>query len=177
MGKPQMMVRRRGLVGSLLLVLGGCGFRSVYGPSGGSAGAEDELSAISVGLIPNRVGQLLRLALQDKLERGGAGVAQRYDLSVSFNLSSEALSIQTGNTSSRVRLVGNAAWVLTAQDVDRRTLKSGSAREVDGYNIFNNQYFASDQENDAVQRRMVEALSEQIALQLAIYFNQRTAKG
>lgn len=171
-----MMLRRRGLLGGASLLLGGCGFRPVYGPSGASAGAEDELSAIAVGLIPNRSGQLLRLALQDKLERGGVGVAQRYDLSVTLSLVSEPLSIQSGNTSSRVRVVGIAAWVLTAQDVERRTLKSGSAREVDGYNIFNNQYFASDQENDVVQRRMTEALSEQIALQLAIYFNQRAAR-
>jgi hypothetical protein len=56
-------------------------------------------------------------------------------------------------------------------------LTTGSAREVDGYNIFNNQYFASDLESDAVQRRIVEALADQIALQLAVYFNQRQAKG
>lgn len=177
MPEYRMVLQRRGLVGGWLLLLGGCGFHPVYGSAGVGVGAEGELSAIAVGLIPNRPGQLLRLALQDKFERGGAGVAQRYDLSVTLSLSSEALSIQAGNTSSRVRVVGNAGWVLTAQDAERRTLKAGSAREVDGYNVFNNQYFASDQENDVVQRRMVEALSEQIALQLAIYFNQRAAKG
>jgi LPS-assembly lipoprotein len=177
MAKSRLRPARRLLLGGTLLLLGGCGFRPVYGPVGTTAGAESELSAIAVGSIPNRAGQLLRLALQDRLERGGVGVAQRYDLTVNFTYSAEPIAIQTGYVSSRVRLVANAGWTLTAQDTERRTLTTGSAREVDGYNIFNNQYFASDLESDAVQRRIVEALADQIALQLAVYFNQRQAKG
>jgi LPS-assembly lipoprotein len=167
---------RRAVLGSGLLTLSGCGFHPVYGPSGATAGAQDELAAIFVGLMPSRIGQLLRLALVDRFERGGVGVAQRYDLTVTFTMLSEALSIQVGNTSSRIRLTSTANWILTAQDTLRQTLKSGSARQVDGYNIFNNQPFAGDMEGDAVQRRMVEALADDIALQLAVYFNQRSAR-
>ena len=168
---------RRAILGAALLSLGGCGFRPVYGPAAaGRAGASEELAAVAVGPIPERTGQLLRLALQDRLERGATAVAQRYDLTVTLGVNTEGLAIQTGYATSRVRLIGSASWVLTAQDPGRSTLKTGFAREVDGYNVFNNQFFASDLEGETVQRRMMDALAEQVTMQLAMYFQQRAAK-
>ena len=64
--------------------LSGCGFQPVYMPTAsGKAGvAQRELAAIQVDIIPDRPGQLLRQALQDRLEMGSSGVARRYELSV-----------------------------------------------------------------------------------------------
>jgi LPS-assembly lipoprotein len=56
-------------------------------------------------------------------------------------------------------------------------LTSGTARAVDGYNVIDQQYFASDLESEAVQRRMVEAIAEQITLQVAMYFRQHQGGG
>jgi LPS-assembly lipoprotein len=47
---------------------------------------------------------------------------------------------------------------------------------VDGYNLINAQYFASDLENEVVQRRLANALADQITMQLAVYFRQQAAK-
>ena len=41
---------------------------------------------------------------------------------------------------------------------------------MDGINIFDTQYFAADLENEAVQRRLADALADQITLQLAAFF-------
>jgi LPS-assembly lipoprotein len=169
-------MRRRGLVFlPLLPLLGSCGFRPVYGSSsGGAAGpAQAGLAAVSVALIPERSGQLLRQALQERLERGGAGVAHRYDLVVSFGLGAEGIAIAPDSSSSRTRLIGTASWRLVSQDTQRSTLISGTARDVDGYNILDQQYFAADLENEVVQKRVVEALADQIALQLAAWFNKQ----
>ena len=168
--------RRLLLAGAMLApVLAACGFRPVYG--GGSATsrgpAVDGLAAITVGLIPERSGQLLRLALQQRFERNGVGVAHRYDLQVSFGIGGEAIAIQQDNSVTRLRYVGTAAYTLLAQDPLRTTLTSGTARVVDGLNVINEQYFAMDLESEAVQRRIAEAVADQIAMRLAVWFDEQ----
>jgi LPS-assembly lipoprotein len=152
-----------------------CGFRPVYGPaaSGKDSAAAAALAEISVGIIPERTGQLLRLALQERFERAGIAAARKYDLAVSFAITGEVVGIQQDTTSTYVRLVGTATYSLVAQDPGRATLTSGSARTIDGYNIFDQQFFAMDQENDAVERRMSQTVADQIALQLASFFANR----
>ena len=81
------MNRRRLLVLAAGASLSGCGFQPVYMPTAsGKAGvAQRELAAIQVDLIPDRPGQVLRQALQDRLEMGASGEAHHYDLSVGFS--------------------------------------------------------------------------------------------
>jgi LPS-assembly lipoprotein len=169
---------RRAVVSLLMAAaLPGCGFRPVYlrAADGGAGPAQEGFAAISVALIPERFGQLVRQALQARLDQGGSGVARRYDLLVSPAFSAEALSIQPDNSATRIRLVGSATWALAAQDPRRTTLASGSARSLDGANVLDQQYFALDMEVESVQRRVAEALADQIVLQLASYFNKRAA--
>jgi LPS-assembly lipoprotein len=159
---------------ALAAVLPGCGFRPMYASAaGGSAGpAEVGLAEIAIGPMYERAGQLLRQALQERFERGGAGLAQRYDLVVGYGLSGDAIAIQPDSSVTRVRLAGSATWTLTAQDPQRTTLATGSARTMDGYNILDEQIFSADMENEMVQQRIAEAIADQITLQLAAYFNK-----
>jgi LPS-assembly lipoprotein len=46
---------------------------------------------------------------------------------------------------------------------------------VDAINIIDEQYFAADLENEAVQRRIAEALASEITIQLAAFFRKRAA--
>lgn len=158
-------------------ILTACGFRPVYGPVGSDKDgqAATALAEISVAIIPERTGQLLRLALQERFERAGIAVAHRYDLSVAFSIVSEALGIEQNSTATYARLVGTATYTLVSQDPGRATVTSGSARAVDGFNLYDQQYFAADQETDAVERRMAQAVADQIALQLASFFAKRPA--
>ena len=168
---------RRGVIGwsAGVLALGGCGFRPLYGTVGESAEVRERLSEINVLLMPERSGQLMRQALISRLQRGGTGVARRFDLAVQYSLAGEAIAIQPDNSTSRVRLIGTARWTLTAQDGQRRTVTSGAVREVDGYNIINQQFFASELTSNAVQERIANALAEQITMQLALHFSRQTS--
>ncbi len=147
----------------------------MYAPAsdGGVSPATAGLSQISVGPVPERNGQLLRQALQERFERGGVGVAHKYDLVVSFSVATEGIGIQVDNSSSRSRVVGTANWRLVGQDPQRTTWASGTARSVDGYNVLDQQYFAADLEGDRVNKRVAEAVADQIALQLAVWFDKR----
>jgi LPS-assembly lipoprotein len=165
---------------ALAMLLGGCGFHPVYAPQdGGQAGpALTGLSETSVALIPERSGQILRQALQDRLERGGANGTRLFELVVvSYGVSSEQIGYQQDSNPTRVRLTARASWSLVTLDAQRRTLTSGSARSSDGYNSLDLQYFFGDHASDAAQRRMAEAVADQMMLQLATYFNTTTTSG
>lgn len=172
-------IARRGLLALLGMApaLAGCGFRPLYATraDGTPGAAEQGLSEINVPLLPERTGQLLRLALQTRFDQGNPGRARRYDLVVNYSISADALGIdQATSAPSRLRLVGIASWRLTAQDPQRTTLANGIARSTDGLNLFDQQFFAQDLESEAVLRRISDAVADQITMQLAVYF-KRTA--
>ena len=78
------------------LPLAGCGFQPVYMPSaeGETGVAERELATIYVNLIPDRPGQLLRQALQQRLEGAGGSSSPIYTLTVNYWITGEGLGIQ-----------------------------------------------------------------------------------
>jgi LPS-assembly lipoprotein len=149
----------------------------MYAHGSGSEGpAEIGLAEINVPVMPERTGQLLRQALQARFERGGSGLGRRYDLIANYSIGSNVVGVQQDTSATRIRYIGSSSWSLVAEDTQRTTLASGTARTVDGMNIFANQFFASDMEGDAIAKRMAEALADQIALQLGVYFNREAAK-
>jgi LPS-assembly lipoprotein len=168
--------RRLWCLGSLA-TLGACGFQPVYMPTAtGKAGvAQRELASVYVGIIPERPGQVLRQALQERFG-SDAGGPLAYDLNVTFSVAGEGVAIEANNLATRIRLIGSATWSLLAHDAKRTTLTSGSARALDGVNIFDSQYFAADLEIEAQQKRIAENIATQIATQLAVWFRQQTAK-
>jgi LPS-assembly lipoprotein len=175
---PRGALTRRGLIPLALgLALPGCGFRPVYGPAAdGSIGpAARGLGETNIAIIPERFGQLVRQALQARFDRAGSGLARRYDLSVTAGVAGEIIGFQPDSSATYLRLVGTASWTLTAEDPQRSTLTSGTAREVDGLDVLDQQFFAVDLQNEATQRRIAEALGERITLQLAVFFNKRAA--
>ena len=169
--------RRRGLLGALgSLGTAGCGFRPVYAVRdlGGSQRAADGLAATEVTRIPERAGQLLRGALQERFERFGAGVTPRYALRADILITDDANGVAADSSVTRIRVIGNTNYTVVALGT-QRTLTSGTARAVDGYDVLNQQYFASDLAGETVVRRLAEALADQVALQLATYFDAHGA--
>jgi LPS-assembly lipoprotein len=168
--------RRWACLGSLA-ALSGCGFQPVYMPTAsGKAGvAQRDLSAVYVEIIPDRPGQLLRQALQERFG-DDSGTPSDYNLHVGFSIAGEGIAVETNNISTRLRLVGNATWALLAHDEKHTTLTSGRARAVDAVNIFDSQYFAADLEVEAEQARIAETIAQQITSQLAVWFRQQAAK-
>lgn len=158
---------------ALLAALGGCGFSPVYArrEAGAAAPAREGLAAISVAIIPERSGQLLRQALQERFERFGAAVERRYVLQASLRINDDAIAIQQDSAVTRIRVVGYVDYTLRSLDAARTTLTSGAARVLDGYNAINQQFFEGDLQNELVVRRIAEAAADQVALQLANFFD------
>jgi LPS-assembly lipoprotein len=155
--------------------LAGCGIHPLYAPNafGGddaNAAVQQHLREVQVGFIPDRDGQLLRYALQDRLEAGQTAEITRYDLIIRYNISSIGLGLLNDNTTTYARIIAVAAWSLNAQDADRTVLTKSVSQAVDGLNSFDNQPFAQDLEVEVVHKRLANALADQITLRLAHYF-------
>ncbi len=166
-------IGRRGVLASAL-ALGGCGFRPLYMPDGerGTV-ASDELAAVYVPVIPERAGQLLRQALQRRIEGSGTGIAKKYELVATLAVGFEGIAVQRDSSVTRYRLDGRGNWTLRVLDLGHTVLTAGTSRVLDGYNINNQQYFAADMEAEVAFRRVAESLSDQIVTQVAIFLKRR----
>ena len=165
------MNRRAALLFGCGGVLAGCGFQPVYKPAGDGTGAASDLAEIEVRPIYERPGQILRQAL---LGRFGAapGTPRKFDLQVNFWISGEPLGVLNFTQPTRIRLVGNSTWTLLSRDAKQTKLAEGADRLIDGFDLFDSQYFAMDLDNEMVQRRLAEAMAERITLRLAMWFHQ-----
>jgi LPS-assembly lipoprotein len=169
--------RRRLCLTTLMAPLAGCGFQPVYMPaaSGNAGPAQRNLSSVYVDIIPERPGQLLRQALQDRFG-DDSGTPSTYNLHVTFAIAGEGIAIETNGIATRLRLIGSASWTLVGHDEKHTALTTGSAQALDAVNVFDSQYFAADLEVESEQKRIAEQIATQIATQLAVWFRQQAAK-
>lgn len=169
--QPRMSLVRRLLILSTALGLSGCGFHPVYSSRGSQGSvAQSEMRTIYVEIIPDRPGQLLREALQQRLEGTEESPARRYSLVVSFGIAGDAIGVQRDTTPNRLRESATATWTLKKLDPAGALVTNGVARALDGVNILDQQYFAADLEGEYAQRRLADNVADQITLQLASYF-------
>ncbi len=160
------------------LLLAGCGFHPLYNGDGARAQSQGgtvsaHLDSIYVELIPNRLGQLLRQALQERLDSDD-GDRKTYSLAVAYSIDEEAISVLNSNSNTRTRAVGRGTWTLTAIANPGVPLASGSVRVLDGFNTLDEQVFFSVLENEAVQRRLADNVADQITQRVATYFRRPT---
>jgi LPS-assembly lipoprotein len=166
--------RRAALLLSLGGALTGCGFQPVYMATNDGPGAAAGLAEIEVKPIYERPGQILRQALLGRF-RTESGTPRKFDLQVNFWISGEAQGVLNFTQPTRIRLVANSTWVLSGRDSKQTRLTDGADRLVDGFDLFDSQYFALDLSNEVAQRRLAEAMAERIALRLAMWFHQHPA--
>lgn len=163
--------------------LGGCSPHPLYAPGAFGNGTpqtrtvQAQLRAVQVALLPDRTGQLLRQALQTRLEAGEEPSYTRYDLAVSFNIAQVNLGIQNDSTITYTRFIATAPWSLTAQDSsDHRILVSNTAQAADSLNNFDNAPFGMELETSTVEARLANAIADQIVTRLAHYFTMSGQK-
>lgn len=179
------VLQRRRLMGwgaaalgsAALAPLGGCSPHPLYAPDAFGNGTpqtrsvQAQLREVQVPLLPDRPGQLLRQALQSRLEFGEQPEYTRYNLAVAFNIAQVGLGIQNDSTITYVRFIATAPWSLTAQDSpDHRILVSNTAQAADSLNAFDNAPFGQELETGTVVERLADAIADQIVARLAHYF-------
>ncbi len=159
---------------ALLLALTGCGFTPLYG---GQADVSQQLEEVQVANIPERTGQMLRLSLQDQLQRDGAATVQRYVLNVSYGIGVQAIGVQEDTAATRNRFIANASWKLSPIGTPNAPLAKGQASTEDAANVIDQQYFALTLETTTIDQQLADEIAAQIAAQVAVYFKTHPASG
>ena len=129
-----------------------------------------KLDTIDVQNIPERTGQMLRLALETQLHADGAPTEQLYSLSVSYGLGAANVGEQQDSSYTRERFNGTANWTLSPIGTPGKPLAHGTVTTEDALNIIDQQYFALQLETSTVDQQVADQLAAQITSQVAAYF-------
>lgn len=152
----------------LALGLSGCGFRPMYGSESTSAEAEALLGSVAVAPIGNdRVGQVLRNDLIDRISAGRSATNPRYRLDVKLESNELGGLVQSDASITRyvVTLRGNFRLVdvKTGQPVMTEVARTTAA-----YNVPASEYAAVSAQADAYNRAS-GALADEIRARVASF--------
>lgn len=152
-----------------------CGFEPLYG-SKGDAGSDAvaHLASIRIGPIPDRSGQQLRNALQDKLTPRGKAQAGLYRLEVSLVEARSDLVILQDATSTFAKMRIDAKYVLN-DIATGRPLTRGTSESTTIFNIVESEFANLNAQADA-RKRAVNEISDDIRLRLGLFFRQQSVR-
>jgi LPS-assembly lipoprotein len=161
------------MLGLGLSGLAGCGWAPLYADI--QAGpADEELRAIRVAPINERIGQRLTLALRESLNPTGEPTKQRYILRTTLQVARADLGIQTQGLGTRGRLDAYASFILS-NSTGGAALFSGSSHVAESFDILANLYSDTVAEDDA-RTRAVEEMRRDIVTRLTLFLQRRAAE-
>ena len=159
-----------GALGALGLTVSGCGFKPLYGTAENGGGATLEMASVRVDPIPDRIGQVLRNELTDRLTAGVGPQPTRYTLFVEIQESTAPLQIQTTDTITRYNFTLTASFDLV-DSATGNVVYSDNARAVGSYDVVESE-FATLVAEQETGREAARDLSSSISALLALYFSR-----
>lgn len=151
--------------------LGACGFRPLLAEADGES-VRGQLAAVHVKGLNSRLGQQLRIALEDNLDPISSNTPTLYDLRIRLRRSNKALAIQLDNTITRFNLTLSASFNLKRSE-DNQLLYRSRVRRVASYNVRRAPFATLTARQDA-ERRAAKELADDIRTLLALHFQRRT---
>ena len=167
---------RRFLVAAILVApfaLTSCGWAPLYADTE-TGPASEELRAINVDPMPERIGQRLEIALRNSLNPSGEPAPARYRLRSVLATNLTNLGIQSQGLATLGKLDVVVTYYLT-------DIQSGSDLLVNTVHVVNtfdlnpNQYSTIVGEDDAAVRGVAE-LDQEIVTRLTLFFQRRLAE-
>jgi LPS-assembly lipoprotein len=170
------MALRRALVALIVAVpmaLPACGWEPLYAdPETGPA--SEELRAIKVNPIPERIGQRLEIALRNSLNPSGEPTSPRYVLSTSLISVLGNLGIQSQGLATVGQIDAFATFTLVDLQ-NNATLLTNTVHIANSFDLDPNQYSTIVGEDDARNRTVAE-LDQEIVTRLTMFMQRRIAE-
>lgn len=151
---------------------GGCGFQPLYGTPSREAGQVTQLSQIEILPAQNRVTQVVRNELLDRLSPRGAPAKPTYTLSLGVTESETAVLITRADVVTRFNLLVTGNYVLSEKD-SGKVLMRGSVSAFSAYNVVQSD-FANVTAQDTARRNAGRDVADQLRERLAGYFKRGT---
>ena|ERR1700687_2027499 len=173
-GRRALLGRGLGIVLGLgLSVLGGCDWAPLYADRE-TGPANEEVRAIRVAPISERIGQKLALALRQSLNPEGEPTPQRYILRTTLSTSRQDLGVQTQGLGTRGKLDAFANFSLNDSTTGAQLL-IGTSHVAESFDILANEYSNVVAEDDA-RTRAVEEMRRDIVTRLTLFLQRRAAQ-
>jgi len=153
--------------------LGGCGFQPLYGKHF-DAYTPEELAAIKVNPIRDRIGQQLHNHLLSLLNPGGRPKKPRYALEAQVSESIGSLGVRKSAFATRANLTLNVNYSLSSFPMGK-SLLNGNDSIIVSYNILDSDFATLMAEKDA-RARAVRELAQAIRIRLGAYFTRPPTK-
>jgi LPS-assembly lipoprotein len=172
---PGSAAQRRDLLAGVgaLLALSGCGWAPLYGDAESTPAAE-ELAAIHVEPIAERIGHRLEIALRNSLNPSGEPVTERYRLRTTLAVYLSNLGLQSQGLATLGRLDVYATYLLNEFDSGTNLLNN-TLHVQNSFDLNPNQYSTVVGEDDAAVRSVVE-LDREIVTRLTMFMERRLAE-
>ncbi len=152
-----------------LLGLAACGFEPLYGDQDQGVATEDLLSRVSVLPIADRLGQIVRIELTNRLTPRPA-LEPLFVVDVRLTQSKQGLAVRRDASATRANLILSASFELTPVG-GGDPLMSGEIRSSNGYDILKSDFATLAAETDA-RRRGARDIADAIVDRLAIYLSR-----
>lgn len=169
---------------ALLVFISGCGFEPLYVEKKSDSewyynnefdtGIKDEMANIKVELIQDRIGQLIRNDLLDKLTPKGMPKSPKYHLRVTKIDKSEIdQALRNDITATRKKVIYKAFYELTNQQ-NKKILKGNSVAYL-GYDILRDPYSTTFAQKKN-EKNAAKIIANDISLRLGAYFHSLQTK-
>jgi len=155
------------------LALSGCGWAPLYAEAA-SGPASEELRAIHVEPISERIGQRLEIALRNSLNPTGEPTPERYRLRTTLSTSLSNLGIQSQGLASLGKLDVYATYTLI-DSKSAKILLVSTVHVANSFDLNPNQYSTVVGGEDAAVRSAAE-LNQEIVTRLAVFMERRLAE-
>ena len=155
----------------LVLLLGACGLKPLYG-GGGSGAVAQSLRSVAVAPIEGRAGWLIRNALRDRLAQRGSAAAPRYRLDVLLDDQLEGLGLLTDETVGRERRTLRARYQLVDL-ADGTILVDATAGSDAGIDVVSSEFATIAAEQTALENLAVE-VADRIVTRLTLTLRSRS---
>jgi LPS-assembly lipoprotein len=167
-----MLLQNKWLCIFLPLLLSGCGFEPLYAKKTNANDPSKLFAGVTVDPIRDRTGEMLKNALEDKLNPHGViPPSPAYRLQVSYRSSIASIGVSRDATVSRYNVYLNSRYVLY-RNVDGKAITSGEVNYVGSYNNLINEYFSTYISEQDAYKNGVEELSEQYRQRLSAYLDE-----
>lgn len=156
-----------------IFALGGCGFSPMYAPQ--DQQTQVQLSAvfetIEVGAISDRLGQIVRNGLIDRLAPSGAAGAAEFLLDVSLTPTREGFGFRSDESITRENFRLDARFQLV-EIATGKTIFEGTARANMAYDVVQSDFSNFVAFEDA-ERRTAGEVVQTITARLGLYFRSK----
>jgi LPS-assembly lipoprotein len=157
-----------------ILTLSSCGFEPLYGSKPSGSQKEeiiDDMSKISIAIIPDRDGQKLRNLLIDRLYQNGYPQSPDYILNVApiaESLTELDITKSADATRGQLRL----QTTMQLSDSSQKILLTRNIQTIATYNILGSE-FATRVSEDNARNNGIQDLARQIESNLSLYLKQK----